>query len=393
MSARRNLAIVFILLVVASAVMAFFVKPSPDTTPMVDQAAEVSDPELKRTRGARFPARIMQPRLALVLIQSEFSKGNENALEALRSWAKERFSQDWTFLHPVFVRRNEPHQTIFDSMCHNLFAPGRYWLEKRVMKFLRWRINEYQDTNEYQAFRVDFYELFGAETDAALMLCCYQEDRARQAVSIFMAAGCLLSFALVAFAIGVRQGTSTLFSRGRRLLCYGWFALSAFYAVVAWSSNDVACMMATLISSAVAAFLVYPFRISISEDRRLALLPYDLSPRVVAFLTWTSLTLLGIHVLTWIKSGSLVEPDPVTLLFSGLHGDFLHDPDGAKKVLSSVLGVMWLLGSAWMIHIWWRSGDRTRDFDRQIKTLDFNSSLTPEGFETPSEFVEAGNGK
>lgn len=393
MSARRNLAFGSIVLVVAAALMAFFVKPSPDVTPMVDQAAEISDPELKVTKGGRFPARVMQPKLALVLIQSEFSKGNEDALEALRSWAKERFSEDRTFLHPVAVRRNEPHQTIFDAMCHNLFAPGRYWLEKRVMKFLRWRINEYQDTNEYQAFRVDFYELFGAETDAALLLCNYQEDRARQAVAIFMAAGCLLSFALIAFVAGAKQGTSTLFSRGRRVLCYGWFALSAFYAVVAWSSNDIACLMATLISLAVTGYLVYPFRVSITDDRRLVLTPYDMSPRVVALLTWVSLTLLGIHVLTWIKSGNLADPDPVTLFLSGLYGDFLHDPDNTKRILSYVLGAIWLLGSCWMVHIWWRSGDRTRDFDSQLKTLDFNSSLTPEGFETPGELVGAGDEK
>jgi len=390
MSARRNLAIGSIVLVVAAAVMAFFVKPSPDVTPMVDQAAELSAPELKVTQGGRFPARVMQPKLALVLIQSEFSKGNADALEALRSWAKERFSEDRTFLHPVAVTRTEPHQTIFDSMCHNLFAPGRYWIEKRVMNFLRWRINEYQDTNEYQAFRVDFYELFGAETDAALLLCGYQEDRARQAVSIFMAAGCLFVLSCAALAMALRQGTSPLFSRGRRLLCYGWFALSMFYAVVAWSSNDVASLMATLVSMSVAGYLVCPFHVAVEEDRRLTLIPYDLSPRVVAFLTWTSLTLLGVHLLTWIKSGNLAEPDPVTLLFSGLYGDFLHDPDSAKKLLSSVLGVMWLLGSAWMVHIWWRSGDRTRDFDRQIRTLDFNSSLTPEGFESPGELVETG---
>jgi hypothetical protein len=66
---------------------------------------------------------------------------------------------------------------------------------------------------------------------------------------------------------------------------------------------------------------------------------------------FATLSLVAIHLLTWIKTGSLQNPDPVTLFFFAASGNFFHDPVFVKRVLERTIGVLWLIALAWVLRV------------------------------------------
>jgi hypothetical protein len=62
---------------------------------------------------------------------------------------------------------------------------------------------------------------------------------------------------------------------------------------------------------------------------------------------WVTYSIFLIQVVTWIHTGSLDDPDPITLLISSITGNFLHDPVYAKRAIMLCLGLGWLLITGW----------------------------------------------
>lgn len=286
--------------------------------------------------------------LALVLVKSEFSEKNAAGLEYLRVWAQESFQKDPSFLRPVTLNVPvEVQHSIIDSFLYNLFAGPVYLLQEQIMEFLAHRIDDFHHSRAYLSFISDYYEVFGMDQESASLLARYQSERAKSAVNVILCAGFWLLVA-VGGAISIftaRPGTRT--SRGQWLLAYGWLLASTLYLILAWMENQVAVMASSIICGAVGLYLFKPFKIQISEESALNLKLVTLSPQFVAIFAWISVSLVAIRLITWVKTGTLFAPDPLTLLASSWSGDFLHDPVHAKKNITRFVGSLWLLYGLW----------------------------------------------
>ncbi|HEY9784172.1 MAG TPA: hypothetical protein V6D17_02145 [Candidatus Obscuribacterales bacterium] len=309
--------------------------------------------------------------LALVIVESEFSEKNALGLEAMRIWARENFHRDPSFLHPVSLAVPvEIHHSVFDSLLYNLVAGPLYFSQGRTMEFLRWRIAEFQKTRAYESFRSDYYDLVGLDTESALLLARYQSDRAKVAVNVILCAAFWIFVAGAGICTVIFSKPGTRSTKGQRLLSYGWLLTALLYTIIAWTQNLVPVMVSGLLCLAVGLYLRRPVLIGYGEDSGLSFRLVSLGSRVVAVCSWISLTLLAIRLLTWIKTGTLVNPDPITLLISSWTGDFLHDPLHAKRDIGKLIGLAWVLFSAWVLQ--YMSVDRKayREVEAELSTLD-----------------------
>ncbi|MFN8552125.1 MAG: hypothetical protein U0103_11595 [Candidatus Obscuribacterales bacterium] len=82
-----------------------------------------------------------------------------------------------------------------------------------------------------------------------------------------------------------------------------------------------------------------PVTIELGEDKGLSFKVLTPSRSVIALGYWATFSLIAIQILTWIKTGSLMNPDPVSLLISCFTGNFLYDPTSAKRAISQAVGV------------------------------------------------------
>lgn len=367
---RRKLTIGILVLVLASALLSYFEKYTPDLAPIVDPYYETNSPELQNSRDPQFVNKVMTSNIGMVLVHSDYSSKNATALESLRTWAKERFSQDAQFLHPVSVRYSEHHDTVISAFFYNLFGPERSFLERSIKGLMRERIEDFHSTEAYESFRVDYYDLFGVDPEAATLLARYQEERAHAAIDVVYAFGCAFLAVLGGIAVFIRTSRTHWMSRGRLTLAYAWFASSIFYLAQAWQANQVAFLVTGILAFLVAAYLRRPIIVAFDETGFLDVRLSDLSQRTVTLAIWASVTLLCIQLLTWARSGNLIEPDPITLFVSSLTGNFLHDPANAKRLLDRSIGISWLVISLWSIYFFKRGDARTPEFDAQLEKLD-----------------------
>lgn len=286
--------------------------------------------------------------LAFVLVKSEFSEKNATGLEYLRVWAQENFQKDPSFLRPVTLNVPvEVHHSIVDSLFFNLFAGPVYLLQATVMDVLARRIDSFHHSRAYLSFVSDYYDAFGMDMESASLLARYQSERAKSAVNVILCAGfwLLVTIGGIVSLFLARAGMRT--SRGQWLLAYGWLLVAALYFVVGWTENLVAVVASAVICGAVGLYLHKPFKIQVSEDSALSLKLVTLSPQFIAIFAWISVSLVAIRLITWVKTGTLFAPDPLTLLASSWSGDFLHDPVHAKKNITRTVGMLWLLYGFW----------------------------------------------
>jgi hypothetical protein len=369
----RKLSIGALVVVISAAFLSYFFKYSPDLTPVVDPKYETSAPELQTLPNPKFAEGILHSNIAMVLIHSDFSDKNALALDALRTWAKEQFSQDIQYLHPVSWTVDESQNTIFSAFVTNLMGPARGLLEGGIKQFLRWRVDEFHGTDAYQSFRLDYYNLFGVDPEAATLLVRYQEERAKLATEVIT--GFLYVLACLGGCITYYLTSKQWLSRGRLALSYGWFSLSFLYTVSAWYANEVSFMVSAAVSAFAGLYLRYPISLSFDEAGYLDVRSIEIPRKIVAAVAWMSLTLVGIQILTWVKSGSLIEPDPVTLLVCSATGNFLHDPSNIKKTISHLVGALWLLSSLSTLYVLKQGAPATPDLEKQLESLE-NTGVT-----------------
>jgi hypothetical protein len=119
--------------------------------------------------------------------------------------------------------------------------------------------------------------------------------------------------------------------------------------------------MSAILCAMIGFYLRKPIKASLQTDGSLSFQLITLSLKPLFLLVFATLTLIGIHLLTWIKTGSLENPDPVTLLFFAVSGNYFHDPIFIKKLLERVIGVLWLIVLTLVIRI--MTMERDIDFE------------------------------
>jgi len=372
---RRLVTYGLIGLVVLAFLMAYFVRPKAPLMDFVSASQEIGPGEhLPSDQG--LAARVSKSYgLALVLVFSDYSRKNAVALESLRSWARENFQRDPGFLHPAMPESPaENHQSIMDALFFNLCAAPLYVVEGQTVQFLKGRIADFHSTRAYESFREDYYSAFGKDKESALLLARYQSDRAASAVNVLVSLIfwiCVLVTGMFAFQVAPQGSRST---KSQRMLAHFWLALSLFYFVLAWVQNAVPVLVSALICGFVGFYLRRPITVKYGEDKGLSLTLVTLSNRAVAVSYWLTLSLVAIQVMTWIKTGSLNDPDPITLLLSSFSGNFLQDPINSKRNLSRVVGALWVLSGAWVVWEFIIHEPNSKDVEEGLASLKDSST-------------------
>ena len=101
-------------------------------------------------------------------------------------------------------------------------------------------------------------------------------------------------------------------------------------------------MLSALLCAAIGFYLRRPITASRGEDRGFSLRLLTLGAKSLALLWFLTITLLGIQLLSWMKTGSLSNPDPITLLIGSFTGNYFHDPLTIKRNLAHLIGLTWL---------------------------------------------------
>jgi hypothetical protein len=354
---------------ILSFVMAYFVKPHSFDTTIVSPDTSVARSLLASPHS--LADRVAKSyNLALVIVRSEFSDDNANALESLRNWASKSFQKDPNFLHPASLEQHsQANQSIIDSFSYSILATSHHYLEQWVAAFLKWRINYFHTKEPYQSFRDDFYYVFGQDAETATLLARYQSHRAQQAIDPILGAvfwsilGC---FGLIMFFRGKSDDHA---GRGQRVLAFTWLALSLFYILSAWVQNQVPILISAIICGGIGLYLQNPVKLTYGANHGLNLEWIRLNKPTVTLLSWVTVSMLLIRIVSWIKTGSLLEPDPVTLVVCAFTGDFLHDPAEIKRNIDRIIGFTWTLFTIWAVFQLSEGADEDFDWEEDLSTI------------------------
>jgi hypothetical protein len=372
MQARRKLFILAIVVLTAAAfAFSYFVRPHESQFDVVTARQELPDRNKIYPEDFDLPKRISQSYdLALILTESEFSARNAIALDAIRTWARANVQKDPGFLHPLVFETIEPQSSIFGATVFNLFATPCSLLEGQVANFLAHQIENFHSTDAFYSVRSDYFDMYGEDSETATMLAKYESEKAKSSIDIIVCA--LVWF--VAFLFGLWKilkatpGTRAL--QIQKVFAWGWLLLSICYLIKAWCGNDVPAAISFIVAAVIGLYIWRPIAVNYGEDRGLTLRLLVLSPRWVAFVAWISITFAAIQILTWIRSGSLTSPDPITLLLSSYTGNFIQDPVNSKKNIARLIGISWVIFSLAITTVRRAGTHRTAEIEREFAILD-----------------------
>lgn len=368
---RKVLVSLVVALVLGVSILSYFEKPKAPIIEVVNMMQELPGVQPSYPGDTVFADRVVKSyNWALVLVKTEFGNANVVALDSLRRWATDNFRRDPHFLHPIIIPVPEPHFSVFDSAIYNLVAPIKYFLDERIADVLRCRIEEFHKTNAYKSFQVAYYDLFDVDAESATLLARYQSDRAKLAIDVVLCAAYWL-VAIIGGAVWyfrARQGQRS--TREQRLLAYGWLCMGVYYFIIAWTTQQVTVLVSAVLALLVGFYLRRPIAVSFGQDSGLFLRLISLGPRILALVTWISISLIAIQGMTWIKSGVLSDPDPITLLVSSFTGNFLHDPTSTKRTILRVIGIVWVIASLWTLRFIRYEASGEREIEEQLDSLD-----------------------
>ncbi len=370
MNSLRRLGFICVFLVLTGFVLSFFGKPTVIApVSIVDPSKELNAAEFKGFTDSTFGDKVVNSTWAMVLVHSEFSNANASGLESLRNWAKQKFTLDRQFLSPIVLPSSRASSTVLSSLTNSLFGLPIKLADLVTSSFLKWRIEQFHKSNAYQSFRVDFYELFGANQESVKLLFRYQEERAKESLSVVQSFFFWLVTVTVIGANYFRMLSKNEPSGLRQSLACFWAALATFYLLNACISNSVEVLAGSCLSSIIAIYLAFPIAIERNELGSLTWMKYELSARAQVILLWLTLSLCGIQVINWIKGGILTNPDSITLLVGAFTGNFVHDPIGIKRGIVEAVGMLWLLLTVWTIYFYKSSTDRSQEIETKLKSL------------------------
>jgi hypothetical protein len=347
----RNTAIATVLLLAVCFVLAFFVRPHSFD---IESAGPPDDYAVLPVHSAKVPlaARISRGNnLALVLTFSEFSRENSTVFIAMREWGTDMFQKDPTFLYATQIgQQYEVPSSIFGSFVYNILFGPRIIAEDQILHVVRKQLHAFHKTPLFDQIRADYYDSFGRDQEAALLLSNYEFDRAKKSVPVLLSA----LFWLMMICVGIYRAMKvhkTVSEKIQKSLSGLWLTLSVFYLIETWSQNSVQVLMSSILCGAIGFYLRKPIIASLQTDGSLSFKLVTLGLKPLLLISFATLSLVAIHLLTWIKTGSLQNPDPVTLILFAVSGNFFHDPVFAKRVLERTIGVLWLIALAWVLRI------------------------------------------
>lgn len=346
---RRRLVAFAVLMLVAASLLSYFVKPHEHIGALVTPEQELPGFAAVYPGDSTLAKRVTNSYgLAFVEIVGPYTATNVRALENIRSWAQNRFETSPDFLHPVSVKNEqEPNDTIIGALGYNLFVNLRYCLESAVGSFLRTRIAEFHNDPAYESFSNSYFDFYGKDAEAATLLARYQSDKAKAAIDVTLwTLAWTVCLGLAGFYVTVSPRRQR-FDRIRRSLIMIWALAAIGYGCTAWMANSIPAFMSALLATATAFYFLKPFVLLTRQDSSLKVYFIQLSSRWIALSVWATYSVLAIAVLTWIRCTLPDNTDPITLLLSGLSGNFLSDPEEAKHVIARVMGVIWLVTSIW----------------------------------------------
>jgi len=349
LSTKRKAAIGIIALTVVSALLAYFAKPHPPLLEMVSPQQELPDYQAHYPGDTSLANRLSKSYgLAMVLIQSPYTENNVIALEAIRSWGRTQFQKEPDFLHPVSLEYPNPRRHSFiEAFFFNLFTAPRYFLEEQIGNLISLRIADFHNASEYGSFRTSYFELFGVDEDSAALLARYQTEKGKLAVGVV-----LWSLVwLIAFVVGlvylITGSAKTRFERLQHVLAWMWLLLAPCYLARAYIENSVATLVSAIVSAIIGIYLRFPFIIRIEDRGALRIYATTMNSKRITFAAWLSYSLMAIQVLTWLKTESLIDPDPISLLIAAVTGNFVHDPVAEEKVIGRIIALVWVAISVW----------------------------------------------
>lgn len=368
---RDKVAYVLIGAVLLAVLLAYFGRPKPPLFDLVSPRQELPDIKEHLPDDTAIAERVSRSfGLAMVMVRSPYSASNAIALESLRTWAAERFQREPGFLHPVSLEiKPVPNETFIAAVFYNLGAYIYYGLEDLVGSGLKAQIARFHDSSEYLSFRTAYFDLFDADAESATLLARYQSERARLAVDVILWA--VFSLVLLIYgAVSLAQAQpGSRFEKLQRLLAGGWLLLALSYMVMSFAENLVSMLVSSVVAALIGLYLWRPFSIARREQGGFAARPITLTSNWVALALWLSYSFLTIQILTWIRTGTLTDPDPITLLASSLSGNFLHDPAQAKRLVMRIVGVAWILLVLWTARQSTRDARAAREAEKGLASL------------------------
>jgi hypothetical protein len=365
---KEKLVYLAIAIVFCGTLLSYFARPKAPHLELVPpeqiQHGVITD---YRTANLNLADRVLNSYgMALVFVQSPFSPDNTNALEALRSWARDNYLADRGFLHPVSLDSKERRtDTVFGALTHNLLGGPYYFARSRIGDLVKARVAEFQHSQSYTTVADTYFELFGDEPEAALLLARYQSDRAKLSLDVVLAAtvwitatgGALWYIFSPVYFDGFTSATrKTRFIRMQQSLAGLWLMLGASYLISASVHNEVGTFLAAFLSIATGLYALRPFVVRAKGKGVAGLTFMHTNPVLIAVFAWATYSLLAIQMMSWLKTPFNATPDPITLLFSASTGDFMHDHGATKQIVKYSVGAFWLFVVTWVMWVRHRDG-------------------------------------
>lgn len=374
-----RLSSIMVALVALICASSYIFKPRETMRQLVAPDKMIPHTRLEFPKDTSFSDAVMKSSTwGVVLMRSEYSNGNANALEAVRTWAAEQFHRDPRFLHPIILPTAGHNATFINSGAYSLFAAPYFALSDWVSQWMGGQIEMASNSPEFKAFREDYVGLFGNSNEAATLLARYQADRARSAVNpilcaIFFLLGCLAApfgisrLGSLAFRWRIGQPgwqEAAVFSYFTAFLGVGYVAQALVLEnTSAWS------LTAALVSFGCAAYVLFPLKV-IADRSEVLIHRANIDEREVKIFAWLFLSALAVQALTWLKQGQLTSPDPITLIISAVSGDFIHEHLVVKRTLASAIAVVWSLSFAYILSLIARRGtDSSEEVAKKLAQL------------------------
>lgn len=347
-SKQKKILWAIIAVTVTTTLLGYFGRPHPPLLQVSTPSQELPNYEAHYPGDTSLAHRLVSSYgLAMVLVQSPYTQKNVVALEALRSWARLRFQQQPDFLHPVSLPPTTDFgATLLDASAYQLFAGLRYWLEEKAGLLVQYRVAAFHESNAYLSFRNAYFDLFGLSNDSAILLASYQSERAKQAVDVLLW-GLLFLLSVLGGALYIAgKKPAKRFDAAQQALANLWLLISAAYLLSACMSNQSSLLVGSFGAAVIGICLRKPFIIT-SQDGFLKIKFVALPFNLVALAFFVTYSMICIQALTWIRFGSMLSPDPITLLLSCFSGNFLQEPVHAKRLIAQIAGISWFVVGAW----------------------------------------------
>ncbi len=368
---QQQIASIIVAAVFLSVLFAYFGRPKAPLLELVSARQELPDlsEHLPGDRG--LADRVTKSYgLALVLVRTPYAASNAIALESLRTWAEEHFEKEPGFLHPIALEE-ESHRakTIIEAPFFTVGAYIYYGFQGIVGERLQAQIAQFHSSRAYNTFRTAYFDLFGTDADSAALMARYQSERAQLAVDVVLWSLIWVVAASAGLIYVLSGKPGTRFNRLRTALSYEWLLLASSYLLIAVGENQITMLISAVVAGGVGLFLRRPFRLTWQGTGELKSEAITMPSGWIAVALWLTVSLVTIQVLTWIRAGTLANPDPVTLLLSAISGDFLHDPSHGKRNIMRLTAVVWLTLSLWTARQSRRDAVAFREAEKALASL------------------------